>query len=265
MDEPEKKVENTNDDKPNEQNDQNTFNDNNQEIKNDEFINEEIKEKETPNNNDYLTNNNETEDITNTKNDNKEKFNYEEYKKYNKDPDNQGIFNKIKILFEKYLLSFHNELLKYMPVPYDYLFMFVLGYFFMRLFTGGKSSIYVKKKKKLIDSNVFQIDQKLREISKLQEKLKEKKKNNNNNNLMKIQLPKEEINIDKYNQIENKLNIIKNDLLERNKKDSNERKLQDKICNLQNKILDEVNKKKEEADDKNDEEEEEEEDDEDNQ
>ena len=119
--------------------------------------------------------------------------------------------------------------------------MFFLGYFFMRLFTRGKSSIYVKKKKKLIDSNVFQIDQKLREISKIQEQLKEKKKSNNNNMKMKIDLPKEEINIDKYNQIENKLKTIMNDLLERNKKSSNERTLQDNICNLQNKILDEVN------------------------
>ena len=60
----------------------------------------------------------------------------------------------------------------------------------------------------------------------------------------------------KLEEIENKLNKLMNDLCERNKENSVEKNLQNNICDLQTKILEEVNKQEE-----GDEEEEEEDDD----
>ena len=200
--------------------------------------------------------NNLTENIT----DDFEHSEYNEQNIYNTEKGEK--FEKLKILFEKYLLSFHNELLKYLPLPYDYLLMFALGYFFMRLFTNGKSSINIKNKKKLVDMNVFQIEKKLKEISLYQKKLEEKNKGNVKPKQIKqnlIKLPKEIINLEKMDQIENKLNILMNDLNERNKDNSNERTLQNNICDLEQKIMEEISKKKaEEAEEEEGEEEEEE-------
>ena len=147
-------------------------------------------------------------------------------------------------------------------MPYDYLFMFVLGYFFMRFFTTGKSSINIKMKKKLTDPNVFTIEKKL-------EKLKEKFNNNNpqqqkqgkkklKQNLLNLQI--EELNLVKLEEIGNRLNNLMKDLCERNKEKSVERNLQDNICDIQYEIVKEVKKKnleEEEGDEEGEEEEDE--------
>ena len=147
-------------------------------------------------------------------------------------------------------------------MPYDYLFMFVLGYFFMRLFTTGKSSINIKMKKKLTDPNVFTIEKKL-------EKLKEKFNNNNpqqqkqgkkklKQNLLNLQI--EELNMVKLEELGNRLNNLMKDLCERNKEKSVERNLQDNICDIQYEIVKEVKKKnleEEEGDEEGEEEEDE--------
>ena len=171
-----------------------------------------------------------------------------------------------KLLFEKYLLSFHNQLLNYLPLPYDYLFMVLLGYLFMCLFTKGKSSIKIKKKRKLIDPDVFAIEQKLEEIKKIQKKndsfnlAKNENKKVNINNLIKGK-----INLEKLESIEKEINNIMNDLNERNKDNSQEKNMLNNICEIQTNILNEVTKNndKKENGAKNDdnEEEEEEEDD----
>ena len=157
--------------------------------------------------------------------------------------------NKFKILFENYLLSFHNQLLKYLPIPYDYIFMFILGYLFMSLFTKPKNRIYIKQKKKLVDINIFQIEQNIREISNLQEKLNEKKNAGNGKQIQKNEnlnySPKEKIDLEKLEQIESKINKLMEDLCERNKENSVEKSLQNNICDLQTKILEEVNKQDE--------------------
>ena len=158
---------------------------------------------------------------------------------------------KFKILFEKYLLSFHNELLKYLPIPYDYIFMFVLGYLFMRLFTKPKNRIHIKQKKKLIDINVFQIEQKIREITNLQEKLNSKnigggQQIQNEENL--AYLSKEKIDLEKLDEIEKKIIKLMEDLCERNKENSVEKSLQNNIFDYKNKILDKVNKQDEDDD-----------------
>lgn len=189
------------------------------------------------------------ENIENDKLDNNSHGN-ENFENYNYNDKKESKFEGLKILFEKYLISFHYELLQYVPVPYDYLIMFVLGYFFMKIFAKGKNSIYVKNKRKLVDQNVAVIEKKLRDIAKIQEKLKEK--NNNDERRQKpsqeINLPKELINIEKLDSIEEKLNELMKDLCERNKKDSKEKKLENNICDLQNIILKEVNKQNEEED-----------------
>jgi hypothetical protein len=157
--------------------------------------------------------------------------------------------NKFKILFENYLLSFHNQLLKYLPIPYDYIFMFILGYLFMSLFTKPKNRIYIKQKKKLVDINIFQIEQNIREISNLQEKLNEKKNAGDGKQIQKNEnlnySPKEKIDLEKLEQIESKINKLMEDLCERNKENSVEKSLQNNICDLQTKILEEVNKQNE--------------------
>ena len=184
--------------------------------------------------------------------------NYENIEQNNYNNKKEEKFEGLKILFEKYLLSFHYELLKYVPVPYDYLIMFVLGYFFMRIFTNGKSSIYVKNKRKLVDQNVAVIEKKLRDISKIQEKLRDKNNSDNKsqNPIQEIILPKVPIDLGKLDNIEKKLNELMIDLCERNKNDSKEKKLENNICGLQHKILEEIKNK-----DEDDDEEEEEEDD----
>ena len=98
---------------------------------------------------DSLNQNNETENIIKTEADYKENIEHNEYIEKNMyNTEGEGKVAKLKVLFEKYLLLFHYEILKYVPKPYDYLIMLTLGYFFMKLFTKGKSSIYIKKKKK---------------------------------------------------------------------------------------------------------------------
>ena len=87
--------------------------------------------------------------------------------------------------------------------------MFVLGYLFMRLFTKPKNRIHIKQKKKLIDINVFQIEQKIREITNLQEKLNSKnigggQQIQNEENL--AYLSKEKIDLEKLDEIEKKNN-----------------------------------------------------------
>ena len=217
---------------------------------------------------DNLNQNNESENIIKTDTDNKENIEYNDYIEKNMyNTEKESKLEKLKLLFEKYLLSFHQELLKYVPVPYDYLIMFVLGYFFMCFLTKGKSSISIKKKKKVDESIVFEIELKLREILKIQDKLKEKKNSGENVQNPKIEnlikMPDDTININKLIQLENKLNILMEDLCKRNKDDSTEKKLQNNICELQNKILEDVNKLEEENND-DDEEEEEEDDNEEN-
>ena len=150
--------------------------------------------------------------------------------------------NKLKIMFEKYLLSFHNQLLEFLPVPYDYICMFLLGYFFMKLITQGKSSIYVKNKKKLDDPNVFEINKKLREIS---QKLTAKKNVERKKSEKKVYTNMHTVDLGKLEEIENKLNKLMNDLSERNKNNSQEKVLQNDICELQTKILDEIKKRDE--------------------
>ena len=97
--------------------------------------------------------------------------------------------------------------------------------------------------------------------------MKEKKNSGENVQNPKIEnlikMPDETININKLIQLENKLNILMEDLCKRNKDDSTEKKLQNNICELQNKILEDVNKLEEENND-DDEEEEEEDDNEEN-
>ena len=157
-------------------------------------------------------------------------------------------------MFEKYLLSFHNQLLEYVPVPYDYICMLLLGYFFMKLITQGKSYIYVKNKKKLDDPNVFEINKKLREIS---QKLADKKTVGGKKTEKKVYTNMQTVDLGKLEEIENKLNKLMNDLSERNKNNSQEKVLQNDICDLQTKILDEI--KKRDEDDEEEEEDDEEE------
>ena len=215
---------------------------------------------------DSLNQNNETENIIKTEADYKENIEHNEYIEKNMyNTEGEGKVAKLKVLFEKYLLLFHYEILKYVPKPYDYLIMLTLGYFFMKLFTKGKSPIYIKKKKKVDESIVFEIELKLREILKFQDKLKEKKNSDEIGQKPKIEnlikMPDETININKLIDLENKLNVLMEDLCKRNKDDSVEKKLQNNICELQNKILEDIKKLDEENNDDNDEEEEEEEDD----
>ena len=174
----------------------------------------------------------------------------------------------MKLLFEKYLLSFHNQLLNYLPLPYDYLFMVLLGYLFMCLFTKGKSSIKIKMKRKLIDPDVFAIEQKLEEIKKIHmknETVNPAKKENKKVNV--INSIKGKINLEKLESIEKEINNIMNDLNERNKDNSQEKNMLNNICEIQTNILNEVTKKneKKESDAKNDDDNEEEEEEEDDQ
>ena len=211
---------------------------------------------------DNLNQNNETENIIKTEPDNKKNIEYNEYIDKNMyNTEEEGKLEKLKVLFKKYLFLFHHQLLEYVPKPYDYLFMFALGYFFMKLFTKGKSSIYIKKKKKVDESIVFEIELKLREILKFQDKLKEKKNSDEIGQKPKIEnlikMPDETININKLIEIENKLNILMEDLCKRNKDDSVEKKLQNNICELQNKILEDIKKLDEASGDEEEEEEEE--------
>ena len=151
-----------------------------------------------------------------------------------------------KILFEKYLFSFHNQLLNYLPLPYDYLFMIILGYFFMCLFTKGKNSINIKKQRRLINPDVFAIEQKLNEISKIQNEVSKGKKPKKENKKINIDnIIKENINIEKLENIERTINKIMNDLNERNKENSQEKSMISNICDIQTKLIDEVTKNNE--------------------
>ena len=151
------------------------------------------------------------------------------------------------MFLEKYLLSFHNELLKFLPVPYDYLLMFVLGYYFMKIFTGGKNcSNFTKSKKKNEDLNSENdaiIKNELKYIKKIEEEIRKKYKNGE-----KIQKKSSKINIDmeKLDNIDKKLSGLMNDLNERSKDNSNEKSMLNNICEIQDKILDIVNKEEEE-------------------
>ena len=147
-------------------------------------------------------------------------------------------------------------------MPYDYIFMFVFGYFFMLLFTSGKSNIYVKQKKKLTDMNEKEVENKLKEIYNIQKQIEEK--NNNKQERVnpiknKLVIPKEIINVQKLEQIQNKLNVLMNDLCERNNNNSVEKTLQNNICDLEAKILDQVNKQRKSKEEEEEEDEEEEE------
>ena len=147
--------------------------------------------------------------------------------------------------------------------------MIILGYFFMCLFTKGKNSINIKKQRRLINPDVFAIEQKLNEISKIQNEVSKGKKQKKENKKINIDnIIKENINIEKLENIERTINKIMNDLNERNKENSQEKSMISNICDIQTKLIDEVTKNNEaqgETEGKNDkeddDEEEEEEDD----
>jgi len=240
-----------------EDNNKNEFKDNNDIIENNNDILE-------PNNSDVIKD--QTENIqTNEQEPKKDSFE----STYGFSDNERHEKSKFKILFEKFLFSLHNQLLKFLPTPYDYLFMIILGYLFMSLFIKEKKSANVKKQRRLINPDVFAIEQKLNEISKLQDEMnkgitpkKENKKLNINN------LIKENINIEKLENIERSINKIMNDLNERNKENSQEKSMITNICDIQTKLIDEVTKNNEEQGEtegknnkEDDEEEEEEEDD----
>ena len=203
------------------------------------------------------------DNIIKEENNNKDNIDHDEHlDQHNYKEEKENKFEKIKILFERYLLTFHGQLLTYLPMPYDYIFMFVFGYFFMLLFTSGKSNIYVKQKKKLTDMNEKEIENKLKEIYNIQKKIGEK--NNNKQEKLnpiknKLVIPKEIINVQKLEQIQNKLNVLMNDLCERNNSNSVEKTLQNNICDLEAKILEEVNKQTKSKEEEEEDEEEEEE------
>ena len=240
---------NINDDKTNNIEDNTTedniIGDNFNENKNNETIPEEIVEFNKVNVNQDNNNNNSQENNNNIPDpDMHDDFNEKDYQ--GEKNENEHI-NKLKILFEKFLLSFHNQLLKYLPVPYDYIFMFVLGYFFMKLFTSGKSSIQIRKRKILKDPNVMEIEKKLKQISEISQQLGNNRGGPKKQN--EIKLPKISINLENFTKIEKKLNSLLNDLNERNKDNSAEKNLQNNICAIQNGILEEVNKQKDDDDD----------------
>ena len=265
------------------ENNKNIENDNVNPVDNNKEIQQNINDEDN-NNNEFKDNN----DIIENNDDNLEPNNSDEIKDQTEniqtneqEPKNDSFestygFNdnevheksKFKILFEKFLFSLHNQLLKFLPTPYDYLFMIILGYLFMSLFIKEKKSANVKKQRRLINPDVFAIEQKLNEISKLQDEMnkgitpkKENKKLNINNVI------KENINIEKLENIERSINKIMNDLNERNKENSQEKSMITNICDIQTKLIDEVTKNNEEQgetegkNNKEDDEEEEEEDD----
>ena len=139
----------------------------------------------------------------------------------------------------------------------------------MCLFTKGKNSINIKKQRRLINPDVFAIEQKLNEISKIQNEVSKGKKQKKENKKINIDnIIKENINIEKLENIERTINKIMNDLNERNKENSQEKSMISNICDIQTKLIDEVTKNNEaqgETEGKNDkeddDEEEEEEDD----
>ena len=156
-----------------------------------------------------------------------------------------------------------NQLLKFLPTPYDYLFMIILGFSFMSLFVKGNKSANIKKQRRLINPDVFAIEQKLNEISKFQDELKNGKTFKNENKKLNIDnMIKENINIEKLDYIERTINKIMYDLNERNKENSQEKSMITNICDIQTKLIDEVTKSNEpqgETEGKNDKEDEEEE------
>lgn len=154
------------------------------------------------------------------------------------------LVDQAKILFENYMLAFHQDLLMFIPFPYDYLFMFVLGYYFMKFLTRGGNSIILKKKKNMRNTNTTLIEKKYKEITFLQKKLKEAKENEKDNKTQEIKTIggidlqlKEFIDNKKLDEIENKLNVLMNDLINRNKEKSTEKVLHNSICDLQMNIL----------------------------
>lgn len=210
------------------------INNENNQVKDDHIIHEENHDQV---NNDHINNDQVKEDnIIHEENHMKhtEHMTFEEEQKI-------GKFNKLKILFEKYMIAFHLDVLKFLPLPYDYLLMFILGYYFMKLLTCCKRSIKINKKKKKTDFDFTRVDYKLKEILKLQEKMKnpednkEEVKKQNIDNLIKG--PNENVDLKKIESIFGKLNEIKNDLINRNNENSEERKLQNSICDLQMNIL----------------------------
>ena len=141
----------------------------------------------------------------------------------------------------------------------------------MCLFTKGKNSINIKKQRRLINPDVFAIEQKLNEISKIQNEVSKGKKQKKENKKINIDnIIKENINIEKLENIERTINKIMNDLNERNKENSQEKSMISNICDIQTKLIDEVTKnneaqgetkgKNDKEDDDDDEEEEEEDD-----
>ena len=206
----------------------------------------------------------EQDNMNNKENDNiSNEYSYEDFI----EKSGEKSFN-LRLLFEKYLFSFHAQISKYHPQPYDYLFMVLLGYLFMSLFIGGKKSIKIKKSKRLVNPDVFAIEQ---EISKIQEKMKKGDFSKNKQKINVDNLVKEKINFEKLESIEKGINYIMNDLNERNKENSKEKNLLNNICDIQTNILNELTqgsvkkKGKKEQNDDNEEEEEEEDDEEANQ
>ena len=73
----------------------------------------------------------------------------------------------------------------------------------MSLFIGGKNSIKIKKSKRLVNPDVFAIEQ---EISKIQEKMKKGDFSKNKQKINVDNLVKEKINFEKLESIEKGIN-----------------------------------------------------------
>ena len=131
---------------------------------------------------------------------------------------------RIKLNIRKYLLDCHKELKKYIPYPYDYLISFLIGYLFMSLFIFSNSSIQIKTKRLLSDQNVLLINNKIKEISQLQDNFL--KKGNNKPNIQS-----------KFDELQYKLNELFQFVNIRNSDTSNENILRENICSLQMEIM----------------------------
>ena len=208
-------------------------------------LNEENKNTET---NDNLNN----EDQYQHDHQHEDHHHHEEYKEESTESKkNSEKLQKLKILFEKYMMAFHTDLLRVVPFPYDYLSMFVLGYLITKFIFRSKKTFTIKKKKNLSDINVVTIELKLKEISKLQEKLKNNEGNKveqkNQDNLIKDL--NEKVDLKRIENILKELNTLKTDLINRNQEDSTEKKLQNNICDLQMNILEKAGYGEDEEDD----------------
>ena len=189
------------------------------------------KNKEEPNKNNIINQNIKLEQ------NNKQKIEQENINSENIEKNNKNKFQplkeRIKINIRKYLLDCHKELKKYIPYPYDYLISFFVGYLFISLFIFSKSSINITNNRKFSDQNVLLINNKIKEISQLQDKFKNKvnnKPNIQNNNLKKI-------NLNKFDELQNKLNELFQFVNIRNSDTSNENILRENICTLQMEIM----------------------------